>query len=67
MCLFLQLFNNAVAAVELLWYKMKEKRMSMNDKMEGKDIKELLLDASTMNLPGEKKENHDMCQQDSQS
>jgi hypothetical protein len=41
MCLFLQLFNNAVAAVELLWYKMKEKRMSMNDKMEGKDIKEL--------------------------
>lgn len=35
MCLFLQLFNNAVASVELLWYKMKKKRMSMNDKMEG--------------------------------
>jgi hypothetical protein len=27
---------------------MKEKRMSMNDKMEGNDIKELVPDASTM-------------------
>jgi hypothetical protein len=45
---------------------MKEKRMSMNDKMEGKDIKELVIDASTMDLPGEEKENHEMCQQNSQ-